>query len=90
MQPEEVIYKCNDPTRPMRSTRSYYVLPKGSWTSILAEHFWEHTNLPCCLTFKNGKVRNNGNAYVIVIGRCSICNSNFKGIILNRPSNNAR
>lgn len=90
MQPKEVKYKCNDPSRPMRGFRSYSILPKGSWTSILAEHFWEHTHLPCCLSFRNGKVYNNGNIYVIVIGRCTVCNSNFKGIVTNKPSVNAR
>lgn len=90
MQPEQVLYKCNDPARPMRSSRSYYVLPKGWWTSLLAEHFWEHTNLPCCISFRNGKVYNGGNIYVVVIGQCSVCNSHFKGIVENKPTVNSR
>jgi len=44
IQPQEIFFKANDKNRPMRSCRSYYVLPKGAWTPLLAEHFWEHTN----------------------------------------------
>lgn len=90
IQPQEVIYKANDKNRPMRSCRSYYVLPKGSWTPLLAEHFWDHTNLPCCISFKRAKVFTEGNVYICVIGRCSICCSHFKGIVKEKPSGNSR
>lgn len=90
IQPQEVVYKASDKNRPMRSCRSYYVLPKGSWTPLLAEHFWEHTNLPCCISFKRAKVFTEGNVYICVIGRCSICCSHFKGIVKEKPSGNSR
>ncbi|CAI6369605.1 unnamed protein product [Macrosiphum euphorbiae] len=89
IQPQEVIYKASDKNRPMRSCRSYYVLPKGSWTPLLAEHFWEHTNLPCCISFKRAKVFTEGNVYICVIGRCSICCSHFKGFVKEKPSGNS-
>jgi len=70
--------------------RLYYSFQKCNWSPILAEHFWEHTKLPCCLTFRRNKVTPNGNNYAVVVGRCSICGSNFKGIIHDRPSDNSR
>lgn len=76
IQPKEVIYKSNDRMRSLNSVRSYYALPKGSWTSLLAEFFWEHTKLPCCIAFKRAKVYEYGNSYITIDGRCSIC-SNF-------------
>lgn len=88
IQPHEIVYK--DKSRPMKSFRSYHVLPKGSWTPILAEHFWEHTNFPCCLSFKRAKVFAEGNVYICVIGKCSICDSHFKGIVKEKPSENSR
>lgn len=53
IQPEEVRYKDNDGKQ---SSKVYLVLPKKSWTPLLAEHFWEHTQLPCCLSFRRAKV----------------------------------
>lgn len=90
IQPKEVIYKSNDRMRSLNSVRSYYALPKGSWTSLLAEFFWEHTKLPCCIAFKRAKVYEYGNSYITIDGRCSICGSIFKGIVSNKPSENSR
>lgn len=80
----------NDRMNKKNSTRSYYILPKGSWTSLLAEFFWEHTKLPCCIAFKRAKVYEFGNYYITVDGRCSVCRSIFKGIVSDKPSENSR
>lgn len=115
IQPQEVRYKMNDPSRPLLSSklefhfvfrinynlwvpihgnnchlRCYYALPKLSWTPVLAEHFWEHTRLKCCLAFRRAKVTMGGNNYVVVVGRCSTCQSYFKGTISERPGVNSR
>lgn len=90
IQPQEVVYKLSDRMKPKSSARSYYVLPKGSWTSLLAELFWEHTKLPCCIAFKRAKVYEYGNSYITVDGRCSVCGSIFKGIVSDKPSGNSR
>lgn len=84
------MYKLKDQNRPIQNSRSYFILPKGSWTPILAEHFWLHTELPCCLSFKRAKVYPNGQFYVHVIARCSICGSQFDGTVEQRPPGNAR
>lgn len=89
-RPQEVKYKINDKNRLLRSCRSYYVLPKGSWTALLSEHFWEHTNLQCCLSFKRAKVYGDSNVYIKVIGMCTICHSHFKGIVFDKPSVDSR
>ncbi|KAF0741946.1 CCHC-type domain-containing protein, partial [Aphis craccivora] len=90
IHPREIFYKLNDKSRPMQNSKLYYSFPKCNWTPILAEHFWEHTRLPCCLSFRRGKVTPNGNNYAVVVARCSICGSNFKGIISDRPYENSR
>lgn len=55
----------------------------------MAENFWEHTSLPCCLSFKKGKVTPDGYNYVVV-ARCTVCKLHFKGTIAERPSENSR
>lgn len=90
IQPEEKVYKLNNRMRSEKSARSYFVLPKASWTYLLAELFWEHTKLPCCIAFKRAKVYEYGNSYLTVDGRCSVCGSIFKGIVSDKPSENSR
>jgi len=90
IQPLESIYKVNDKNRPFLNSRSYYILPKNSWTPLLAEHFWIHTHLQCCISFRRAKVYPNGSNYVVVVGRCISCESKFKGIIIDKPPGNAR
>lgn len=90
IQPEEVVYKLNDKSRPIQNSRSYYILPKGKWSPILSEHFWVLTELPCCLSFKRAKVYPTGQVYIYVLGRCSICGSHFEGTVSQRPAENAR
>jgi len=88
--PEETRYKSNDKKRSTLSSRTYYILPKKEWTPLLAEHFWEHTQLPCCLSFRRAKVHPYGNFYIKVVGKCTICDSHFEGIVHERPSTAAR
>lgn len=90
IRPQEVLYKLNDKFRPMQTSKTYYTLPKNQWTPIIAEHFWIHMQLPCCLSFRKANVYPYGANFVTVIGRCSICNSYFKGIISEKPLDNAR
>ncbi|KAE9522169.1 hypothetical protein AGLY_017429, partial [Aphis glycines] len=80
----------NDKNRPKQSCRSHQVLQKNQWTPILAEHFWIHTQLPCCISFQRSYVYPHENHFITVIGRCFVCSSHFKGVILNQPSENAR
>lgn len=70
--------------------RYYYAMPKLGWTPILAEHFLEHTRLKCCLAFRRAKVTPGGKDYVVVVGKCSTCQSYFKGTISERPNVNSR
>lgn len=90
IQPHPINYRINDKSRPLKNYKSHYVLPKNTWSPILAEHFWVHTQLACCLSFQRAKVYVNGTNYIKVDGRCTICDSIFKGIISKKPSNNAR
>lgn len=90
IKPKEIVYKINDKNRPKQNIKMYHALPKNQWTPVLAEHFWIHTQLPCCLSFRRAHMFPNGNKYVTVIGRCSVCDSHFKGVILNNPPENAR
>lgn len=57
LSPEE--WKVIEPTATIykRHTkgRNYMILPKGEWSHIIAEPFWEHTRLQCCLIFKRAK-----------------------------------
>lgn len=76
--------------RLMRNSRSYYVLPKGSWTSLLAELFWEHVKLPCCIAFNRAKEFDQGNSYITVQGKCSTCGSIFKGTVPEKSSGNSK
>lgn len=84
------MYRLNDKNRSKQNFKTHHALQKNQWTPILAEHFWIHTQLPCCISFQRAHVYPHGNTFVTVIGRCSVCNSHFKGVILNQPSENAR
>lgn len=90
IQPEEKVFKLTDKSRPMQSTRSYYILPEGTWTPILAEHFWTHFQLPCCLSFRRGKMYPSGSVYIHVVGRCSICDFRFNGTVFDKPPGGAK
>jgi len=85
IQPHQVFYKLNDKSRNLQDSRSYNALPKNIWTPILHEHFWIHTHLPWCLSSRKAKVYPTRSTYIVVIGRCTICNSQFKGIVEDKP-----
>lgn len=85
IKPQQIYYKLHDKKRPLQQLKSYEVLPKNSWTPLIAEHFWLHTQLECCLSFRRGKVTLNGSNYVSIIGRCSVCYSHFKGTVSEKP-----
>lgn len=90
IKPEDIVYRLNDKNRPKQNVKIHQALQKNQWTPILAEHFWIHTQLPCCISFQRAHVYPHGNNFVTVIGRCSVCSSHFKGVILNQPSENSR
>ncbi|XP_025413491.1 uncharacterized protein LOC112685738 [Sipha flava] len=90
IKPHEVLYRLNDKNRPLKTCKSYHTLTKNQWSPILAEHFWIHTRLPCCLSFQKANVHPQGSNFVTVIARCSICGSHFKGIVAERPLDSAR
>lgn len=85
IEPCETFYRKNK-----KQVRLHIVLPRGEWTHIIAELFWEHTHLQCCLSFKREKVFPSGQNYIIIIGKCKVCQSNFKGVINRKPASNSR
>lgn len=87
IQPERVQYHLMDKKRLLQRFKTYEVLPKKKWTPLTAEHFLIHTLFPCCLSFRRAKVLSNGENYV---GRFSVCGSYFKGIVSEKPPENAR
>lgn len=89
IQPLKVAYKLNNKKRPLQNIKYYEVLPKKTWSPIIAEHFWIHTRLACCLSFRRAKVSSSSN-YVSIVGRCTICESYFNGIVSEKPPENAR
>lgn len=90
IQPRDSVYKINDKNRPLLNSKSYMVLPKHSWSPVLAEHFWIHTQLPCTLSFRRAKVNPCGTNYIYVVGRCTSCNSKFSGSVREMPLENSR
>ncbi|KAL4103560.1 hypothetical protein QTP88_018921 [Uroleucon formosanum] len=58
-----------------KSSRIYHVLPKNTWTPLLAEHFWEHTQVTLLSLF----------SYIKIFGKCTICDSYFEDIVYKRP-----
>lgn len=91
IKPQEVVYRLNDKNRPKQNSKTKFALPKNMWTPVLAEHFWIHnTQLSCCLSFRRADVRPTGVNFLTVVGRCNVCDSHFKGIVENKPLENAR
>jgi len=84
IEPTKIQYKRQN------QKRTYTVLLSGEWSHIIAEHFCELTHLQCCLVFKRAKVYPIGEVYLCIVGRCKMCNSNFKGIVGHKPSPNSR
>jgi len=56
------------------------------WSNIIQEHFFSHTRLPCCLTFKKAYVSLNGKFLLTIRGRCSDCGSIFDDVVSDIPA----
>lgn len=67
IEPQAVIYKCNEKSRPLRNTRTYFSLSKNTWIPIIAKHFWVHTLLPCCISFRRAKIYPTGSNYIFIM-----------------------
>jgi len=72
------------------SSRNYLVLSPYDWSNLVQEHFFLHTRLPCCISFKKAKVQASGTIFVNIRGRCSSCGSYFNGTIDEIPAKDTR
>jgi len=70
--------------------REYLVLKQNVWTSIIHEHFFEKTRLSCPIDYKRAKIFTNRTIFLNIIGHCSLCLSNFKGIESKSPETDSR
>jgi len=84
IQPREQVYMEK------RGARMYNILAPFEWSNTVQDHFFLHNRLPCCLTFKKGKVSVSGIVYVSLFGRCSDCGSIFNGNIDSIPASDTR
>lgn len=73
-----------------KNRRNYRVLAPRLWTSLVSEHFWDVTSLPCCLSFKRAHVSSNEEPFVRMIAKCVDCNSKFLGEIKHEPLEESR
>jgi hypothetical protein len=65
--------------------RMYKILSPYQWTNYIHEHFFLHSRLPCCLTFKKAKVSCSGMVFLSIRGRYTTCDSIFDGKINDIP-----
>lgn len=70
--------------------RNYETLTSYVWSSLINEHFFEQTRLNCTLIYKHAKVYKNGQVYLDVFAFCSVCMSNFKGVVIDKPEVDSR
>jgi len=70
--------------------RSYLSLKPYNWTSVIHDHFFEQTKLPCSIVYKYAKVYPNGNIFLNILGYCSTCKSILKGILDNCTNEKSR
>lgn len=54
------IYKRSDKKS---EYRSYYTLQPHKWTSVIHEHFYEQTKLPCSIVYKYAKIFQEGQVF---------------------------
>lgn len=65
-----------------RCYKTYNRLTPYEWSNVIQEHFFLHTRLPCCLTFKKRPVISySGVNFLTIEGQCSECSSSFQGTI---------
>lgn len=63
--------------------RSHYVLEPYNWTTVIHEHFYEQTGIPCGISYKRSKVSPEGRVFVSIFGKCPSCSNEFTGEIEN-------
>ncbi|CAG9763440.1 unnamed protein product [Ceutorhynchus assimilis] len=73
------------PQSKLYGSRIYNALPPGKWTSIVANHFWHVTKLPCTIKFHRAKIHETG-LYLNFKGTCKNCESNLTGVLPVKPS----
>jgi len=86
-EPTETLYKRSDKNY---QVRTYQTFKCNIWAPLIHEHFFEQTRLPCTIVYKRAKMYNNGNVFLNILGYCSTCLSNFKGVVDKRPETNSR
>lgn len=84
IQPKEKVYIEK------RGPRMYNMLFPFDWSNVVQDHFFLHTKLPCCLTFKKAKVSLSSIVYVSLVGRCNECGSIFNGTVDAIPAKDSR
>lgn len=72
------------------SERTYRILEPGQWTSVIHDHIYEQIKIICKLVYKRAKVYNSGKNFLVIDGSCSVCQSNFKGILEKEPDIDSR
>jgi len=93
-EPIETLYKRSDKKYPVRP---YQTLMCNILAPLIHEHFFEQTivnltitGLPCTIVYNRAKIYNNGNVFLDILGYCSSCLSNFKGVVNKQPEPNSR
>ena len=78
IKPQNVIHYSS-------TTRVCQSLTPNVWTSIVNDHFWNASSLPCCLAYKRAQVNKFDLPFIKIIGRCSCCLSQFTGKMETEP-----
>lgn len=81
-QPTDQYYKRSDNKS---HYRVYSVLKPNVWTPVIHTHLVEQTRLSCPIVYKRAKIYKDGNIFMDIIGHCSMCQSNLKGILNKKP-----
>lgn len=85
VQPRETVH------HEKRGYRTHNVLTPYEWSNVIQQHFFLHTRLPCCLTFKKRPVISfSGIVFLTVQGQCLECSSSFQGTIDSVPAVDTR
>jgi len=84
---KKTLYKRSNKKYPVRA---YKILKCNIWAPLINEHFFEQIRLSCTIIYKRAKTYNNGNVFLDILGYCSTCLSNFKGVVNKQPETNSR
>ena len=68
-QEERHLYKRSDREN---SFRAYDVLTSNEWSSLIHEHFFDHTKKACPMVYKTAKICPTGNIFLNIKGHCSV------------------